>query len=132
MAKINKDVWLARQVNGDREIRVVHKRDVNEQWKILAGPVTVTFDVPNACPHCGAALREAVEPAKAESLPFVVEVGGKYRTLGGGIAHIFEYDGPQSTYCFRGFVNGRESCWTETGKWYVGEATDDDLVERIS
>ena len=84
----------------------------------------------NTCRHCGAALPETVAPAKAG--PLVVELGGRYRTLGGDIAHILEDAGPHTTYSMRGFVAGRESCWTETGKWYVGEATDDDLVERIS
>lgn len=130
MAKIERQAWLIQFDGGVPYLNNYAPK--GSGYTTIAGPVSVTFDVPNSCPHCGGVLPEDKAPAKAEPLPFVVEVGGKYRTLGGDVAHILTYDGPDITYCMLGFVAGRESCWTETGEWYRGEPTDYDLVERIS
>ena len=129
MAKIEKQVWL---VQFDHETPFIQGYEpVSAGYKTLAGPITVTFDVPNACPHCGGALPEAVEPAKAE--PFRITGPGRYRTRQGTEAII---DGPYQGVGYPGFSwggteSGTYECWRNDGT-YDQDGSVLDLVERIS
>lgn len=129
MAKIERQAWLV-QLNKN-EPKLHDRPLLKNGWSTLAGPITVTFDVPNACPHCGGALPEAqdkAEPAKE----LIVEAGGVYRTRSGERAEVVSYNGPRYTYAMRGYVDEKETTWTVTGAWSVGDESPLDLVERLS
>lgn len=129
VAKIEKQAWLI-SYNG-YEPEVSDKRRDDEPWATLAGPITVTFDVPHTCPHCGGALPEAQDKAEPPK-ELVVEAGGTYRTRNGERAELVSYSGPMYTYAMRGYVDEQETTWTVTGEWNVGHESQWDLVERLS
>lgn len=127
--KIEKQMWLVQCAGGVPEVS--SDRIDGKGWRTLAGPVTVTFDVPNACPHCGGALPEAVEPANAE--PFRITGPGRYRTRQGTEVII---EGPYSGVGYPGFhwsgtEGGTDECWRDDGT-YDQPDSQLDLVERIS
>lgn len=130
--KIEKQAWLVQAHHSNEQRIIMHEPDIHYSWgKKLAGPITVTFDVPNACPHCGGALPEAQDKAEPPE-ELVVEVGGVYRTRSGERAEVASYSGPHYTYSMRGYVDGKETTWTVTGEWSVGDECPHDLVERLS
>lgn len=129
MSKVERQAWLIQFDGGVPYLNAYAPH--GSGYKTLAGPINVTFDVPNACPHCGGALPEAqdkVEPPKE----LVVEAGGVYRTRNGERAEVVSYNGPMYTYSMRGYVDEKETTWTVTGAWHVGDETPLDLVERLS
>lgn len=135
VAKIERQAWLCVYDGGKPALFNYDPSDTDSGlYRVLAGPITVTFDVPNACPHCGGALPEAEVPAsKAE--PFRITGPGLYRTRQGTEALIERhYRGSYPTiFKWEGTEDGSVECWTDDGRYDIDERQSPlDLVERIS
>lgn len=127
MAKVTKQAWLICQKDNPSVTKLFDTSMCNDRWEVLAGPVDVTFDVPDVarCPHCNGALPQQ-ETAKLPLLPLVV--GGVYRTRNEGRATIFSKDGHR-TYPWNDTL-GRS--YTDDGHEQDWELSDNDLIERIA
>lgn len=127
MAKVTKQAWLIGQKDNPSVTKLFDTSMCNDRWEVLAGPVDVTFDVPDVarCPHCNGALPQQ-ETAKLALLPLVV--GGVYRTRGGGTAVLKQHH-PYAIYPWE----------AETGHSYLDSGMEwqhgygnHDLIERIA
>lgn len=99
-------------------------------YRVLAGPVTVTFDVPNACPHCGGALPEEQDKAEPPK-ELVIEASGKYKTRDGRTAYV-QYHTPNAQFPWTGLIAGKSATWMDNGWYFDDEESNEDLVERLS
>lgn len=127
MAKVTKQAWLIVQKANPSVTKLFDTSMCNDRWEVLAGPVDVTFDVPDEprCPHCNGVLPQQ-ETAKLALLPLVV--GGVYMTRGGMEKKITHH---QMGLMYP-FMTDDDDEYTEDGRWFIGESNVADLIERIA